>query len=242
MTSPSEKPTPPILLSQRAGSPWVSRMQILWHQMRKIILANFPKPRNEFFTPERYFKQLDEKYLTDAYHSLSIEGYRVSESLIEHVRSGNWDPAQDQQDKNALAARGYWQAFQSVKKSIQKVMDGRNAGEIAWLDHGDWCREMWASSVSAGILKVTDLAGYRNTPVFIRASKHVPPNVEAVRELMPAFFDLLKEEKDAAVRIVLGHFFFVYIHPYMDGNGRLGRFFNECDVRCRGISLDSITC
>ena len=25
-------------------------------------------------------------------------------------------------------------------------------------------------------------------------------------------------------RTVLGHFFFVYIHPYMDGNGRMGRF------------------
>ena len=27
-----------------------------------------------------------------------------------------------------------------------------------------------------------------------------------------------------AVRVVLGHFVFVYIHPYMDGNGRLARF------------------
>jgi len=27
-----------------------------------------------------------------------------------------------------------------------------------------------------------------------------------------------------AVRVVLGHFVFVYIHPYMDGNGRVGRF------------------
>lgn len=26
------------------------------------------------------------------------------------------------------------------------------------------------------------------------------------------------------MRVVLGHFMFVYIHPYMDGNGRLGRF------------------
>jgi Fic family protein len=26
------------------------------------------------------------------------------------------------------------------------------------------------------------------------------------------------------MRVVLGHFGFVYIHPYMDGNGRMGRF------------------
>ena len=53
---------------------------------------------------------------------------------------------------------------------------------------------------------------------------HVPPRSEAVRELMPAFFDLLREEREAPVRVVLGHFFFVYIHPYLDGNGRMGRF------------------
>ena len=41
---------------------------------------------------------------------------------------------------------------------------------------------------------------------------------------MPAFFDLLKEEPEPSVRVVLGHFMFVYIHPYMDGNGRIGRF------------------
>lgn len=40
---------------------------------------------------------------------------------------------------------------------------------------------------------------------------------------MPAFFYLLREEAHPAVRVVLGHFFFVYIHPYMDGNGRIGR-------------------
>ena len=41
---------------------------------------------------------------------------------------------------------------------------------------------------------------------------------------MPVLFDLLREESHAGVRVVLGHFVFVYIHPYMDGNGRSGRF------------------
>ncbi len=41
---------------------------------------------------------------------------------------------------------------------------------------------------------------------------------------MSVFFDLLNNEPLACVRAVMGHFIFVYIHPYMDGNGRIGRF------------------
>jgi len=48
--------------------------------------------------------------------------------------------------------------------------------------------------------------------------------VDAVSDIMPVFFELLMEEQEPAVRIVLGHFVFVYIHPYVDGNGRIGRF------------------
>ena len=33
-----------------------------------------------------------------------------------------------------------------------------------------------------------------------------------------------EQEEHAGVRAVLGHFIFVYTHPYMDGNGRMGRF------------------
>jgi Fic family protein len=53
---------------------------------------------------------------------------------------------------------------------------------------------------------------------------HVPLPREAVRDCMPALFDLLAGETQPSVRVVLGHFIFVYIHPYMDGNGRMGRF------------------
>jgi hypothetical protein len=166
-------------------------------------------------------------YVSDAYHSLSIEGYKVSTALIEKVRSGNWNPGgttEDQKDQNGLAARGYYQAFQAVKQSIEKVLRGENAGAITGGDHASWYRELFGPSIVAGILKASDLAGYRNGPVYIRRSMHTPPRYEAVRDLMPAFLELLQEETEAAVRVVLGHFMFVYIHPYFDGNGRMGRF------------------
>lgn len=69
------------------------------------------------------------------------------------------------------------------------------------------------------------MVGYRNAPVFIRDSQHIPPDETDARDGIYAYFDLLEQEPSAAVRVVLGHFLFVYIHPYLDGNGRMGRFF-----------------
>ena len=195
--------------------------------MRETVIANFPEPPNRSPDMETYLQQVEDVYVTDAYHSLSIEGYRVTSELIELVRSGDWNPDQNPNDKanlNTLAARGYWQAYQAVRESLKRILGKQNAGEVLRNDHRTWYREMFAPGVAAGIHKPGDLAGYRRNLVFIRRSRHVPPSFEAVPDAMPMLFDLLQDEENAAVRVVLGHFFFVYIHPYMDGNGRMGRF------------------
>ena len=83
---------------------------------------------------------------------------------------------------------------------------------------------MFSPAALAGILKPSELAGYRNNRVYLRGSRHVPPAPEAVLDCMEALFRLLREEQHPAVRAILGHFVFVYIHPYPDGNGRIGRF------------------
>ena len=213
--------------AEPAQSPYVSRIHLMWQQMREVIIDAFPAASDRPVDIEAYLEIADDCYVMDAYHSLSIEGYRVSPELIERVRSGQWDPEEDADDhqiRNALAARGYWQAYQSVRHSVRKVLEGANPGTVCEEDHRDWYREMFGPEVAAGLIKPADLAGYRNRQVFIQRSRHAPPRYEAVRDCMPAFFDLLGEEAEPSVRVVLGHFIFVYIHPYMDGNGRIGRF------------------
>jgi fido (protein-threonine AMPylation protein) len=217
----------PMLMNTREVSPYVHRIRLMWQSMRDPIIARFPKAPGLPADTKTYLGEVNEVYANDAYHSLSIEGYRVNRDLIERVRSGNWNPDTNEDDRNqrnALAARGYWQAFQAVQTSVEKVLNRENAGTIAEEDHRTWYRELFVPSVTAGLLRPADLAGYRNDQVYIRRSMHVPPNREAVRDLMPALFELLEDETDASVRVVLGHFTFVYIHPYMDGNGRMGRF------------------
>lgn len=218
---------PPVILSKRERSPYVNRMRLTWQAMREPIRERFPQAPGLPKDTKTFLKHVDDVYVTDAYHSLSIEGYRVSAELIERVRDQDWNPDDNDEDRkhrDALAARGYYQAFQVVRESVSKVLQAANPGTIAEEDHRTWYRELFGPGIAAGLLKPADLAGYRNGPVHIRRSMHTPPNPEAVRDLMPALFDLLMEEEDPAVRVVLGHFMFVYIHPYMDGNGRIGRF------------------
>jgi hypothetical protein len=216
-----------LALPRGDTSPYAGRIRLMWQQMRGPVIQYFPASPEQITDIDAYLKYVQEVYVTDAYHSLSIEGYRVSPELIERVRSGMWNPdvnEQDREHRNVLAARGYWQAFQAVQKSLRRVLSGENPGSVAEDHHGSWYREMFAPSVAAGLLRPADLAGYRNAPVYIGRSMHVPPNSNAVRDAMPVFFEMLTDETEPSVRVVLGHFVFVYIHPYVDGNGRIGRF------------------
>jgi fido (protein-threonine AMPylation protein) len=209
------------------SSPIVTRLQTLWELARPIVLEVFPKSPGLPRAKAAYLKSVDDIYHTDAYNSLSIEGYNVTPELIERVRSGDWNPDSDQADRqqrDALAARGYWQAFQIVKATLADIIAGVNAGELTRTSHRDWYRELFAPCAVAGLIRMTDLAGYRSNAVYLRNSRHVPPRWEVVRDAMPTLFDLLENETSPAVRAVLGHWLFGYIHPYPDGNGRVARF------------------
>jgi fido (protein-threonine AMPylation protein) len=210
-----------------AISPIVGRMQAMWESTRDAIIETFPKspglPKNR----DEYLGFVDDIYKSDAYHSLSIEGYSVTPALIERVQRGDWDPDHhdaDRKNRDTLAARGYWQAFQNVKGTVAEIIAGANPGTLVRTAHKDWYRELFQPCVAAGVIKAGALAGYRNDAVYLRTSRYVPPRWETVRDAMPALFDLLEKETEPSVRAVLGHWLFGYIHPYPDGNGRMARF------------------
>ena len=104
--APFKGPVPMQLAGARPVSPIATRVRLMWAQMRDQVLQNFDieprliNDRNSFMT------SIDDIYTSDAYHSLSIEGYTVTEDLIEKVRTGKSNPDEDPADreqKNALA-------------------------------------------------------------------------------------------------------------------------------------------
>ena len=151
----------------------------------------------------------------------------MTPELIERVATGAWNPekaAADRDSKAVLAARGYWLAFERVRNDVKRILASSNSAQVVRAAHRDWYRELFSPHVAAGLIDAKLLAGYRNGPVFIRGSQHVPPRWEVVPEAMAAVFDLIDDETEAAVRAVLGHWLLGHVHPFPDGNGRVARF------------------
>jgi len=208
-------------------SPYAGRIEAMWTRMRTGVLAHFPAAPRTKPDDARYLKHVNEIYTHDAYHSLSIEGYQVTPELIQRIADGAWNPTQSPEDQaqvSAMAAKGYHEAFKQVVSSLGDVLRGQQPGKVVDRDLQGWYRALFSASVQANILPASALAGYRDRRVFIRGSQHAPPGTEAVPALMEALFAALVKEPSPAVRAVLGHFIFVFIHPYSDGNGRIGRF------------------
>ena len=226
--NPFVKPAPVFAGGARLLSAYAGRIEGLFKTLREPVLEAFRDwPSKRVARPETYLEHVEAVYEHDAYNSLSIEGYRVTPELIERIRSGRWNPDGDPKDEQAMAAmaaKGYLDAFRMVKKSVARVLEGASAGRVLREDYSDWYRAMFSESVRAGLLQPYHLAGHRSASVYIRASRHVPPPPEAVNDSMDALLDLLDGEQKPIVRAVLGHWLFGFIHPYMDGNGRMARF------------------
>ncbi|MFR7810492.1 MAG: hypothetical protein ACLU4N_15180 [Butyricimonas faecihominis] len=181
-----EDPFEKVMEIHVSQSPYAVRLRLMWQNMREDVNANFTRLKSNLSAKE-FLERMETRYKLDAYHSLSIEGYRVTDELINKVKSGAWKPdGEDMDSKNALAARGYWQAFQEVKKSVSDILKGSNSADVAERNLLVWHSEMFMPCVTAGIIKPSDIVGYRSHQVYIRNSMHTL-NPGALRDAMTTF-------------------------------------------------------
>lgn len=229
--APFEKTIEAKFDARRPPKAAATRITLMWERMRSGVLSHFTQESKRINDIDGYLRDIDDRYVSDAYNSLSIEGYQVSAELIEKVKAGSWQPeinVSDFDTQNALAARGYWLAFNEVKADVRRILQNEPTGPLLWDRHQEWFKAMFQPFVDANIRKQYELAGYRNGPVYLFGSGHVPYSPDAVLDGMEALFECIEEEDDPRVEAVLAPFLFTYIHPFMDGNGRSARFLMNC--------------
>ncbi len=103
--NPFDKPLPTLQPGGRPESSYVRRLRLMWAQMRETVIAAFPQAPGAPKDIDALLKDVEARHVTDAYHSLSIEGYRVTATLIEKIRDGNWKPCYHNPEQTAALIR-----------------------------------------------------------------------------------------------------------------------------------------
>lgn len=141
------------------------------------------------------------------YSSLAIEGNTLSETQVGDILNGKnvVAPIRELQEvKNAIAVYDNFASFNPF--SLEDLL----------MAH--------AQMMSA----LVETAGqFRRSGVGVfdgNRTVHITPPFERVPELMANLFDWLKNADDhLLIRSCVFHYEFEFIHPFADGNGRMGR-------------------
>ena len=143
--------------------------------------------------------------------SLAIEGNTLSEDEVRDILDG----------KNVVAPI---KQIQEVKNAIKTYelypsLDAFNEKDL-----------LKAHGVMMEAL-VDNAGSYRRGGVGVYGEKglvHLAPPADRVPVLMHDLFDWLKHAKDhLLIRSCVFHFEFEFIHPFIDGNGRMGRLWQS---------------
>jgi Fic family protein len=143
--------------------------------------------------------------------TLGIEGNTLSESQVQAIDEGKLllGFERDQKEvQNAIALYARWDEFDPSKR---------------------------ASFLNAHLLLmqglVTNPGEYRNRSVGITKGKtltHIAPPAERVSYLMDDLFDYVARDPDPLlIKSCVFHYELEFIHPFLDGNGRMGRFWQS---------------
>ncbi len=204
--------------------PWLDRLNLhintFGAQIKEVV--DRAEIQNPSFPVQDLLAQARDAKAYDVYHSTSIEGYRIRYEDVSALLGGSPDGALAEDEvRNRMAVLGYSNAFDRLQAKIEEEGSGLPINNSLVLD---LYADLFEPSVEAGIVEPDALRGWRNAPVFIRSSRFVPPAAERVGEMMTTLMERLGQEPSAIVRAILGHLMFVTIHPFPDGNGRIGRF------------------
>ena len=143
--------------------------------------------------------------------TLGIEGNSLSESQVQAIEEGKvlLGFERDQKEvQNALALYERWNEFKPSKsKSFLSA-------------HRVLMHEL-----------IINPGEYRNTSVGITKGKtltHIAPPADRVPYLMDDLFDYVAQDPDPLlIKSCVFHYELEFIHPFLDGNGRMGRFWQS---------------
>lgn len=179
--------------------------------------------------------------LMNCYYTNLIEGHHTRPKDIERALAGNFDSDRERRDLQREA-----RAHVAVQRLIDERHRSGELGDPASVEFARWTHREFYREVPAALRKmgqhVVEPGEWRKVDNAV--GRHQPPASERVPEFMDYFaerfrFDRLSPSMKL-VAIGSAHHRFNYIHPFLDGNGRVSRLMSHAMCLQAGIGAHGL--
>src|SRR3984957_19209000 len=177
----------------------------------------------------------DQVRVMNTYYSNLIEGHNTRPRDIERALAGEFDEDQGRRNLQLEAA-----AHVRVQREVDRMGNDGTLPPPASREFILWLhREFYRDAPEAMLLIKTEWAELRMEPgewrtrpeEDVEVGRHVPPSSARVADFMRYFEERFQVQKmgraTQTMAIASAHHRFNYIHPFLDGNGRVSRLMSH---------------
>ncbi|MEK7411968.1 MAG: Fic family protein [Planctomycetota bacterium] len=188
----------------------------------------------------------------NCYYSNLIEGHKTYPDEVEQaVQAGAASTkANDRQRVLVLEALAHIQAQSEIHARLRSdaAWDPVSPDALAWMHRIFYTNmpkgDRWTET-RTGSQRIAIVPGaWRDQPVLV--GSHVPPATTALPAFLERFAEAysgcIKANPDVIAKITASHHRFAWIHPFIDGNGRVARLLTDALVERSGLGADGLWC
>jgi len=175
----------------------------------------------------------------NCYYSNFIEGHDTQPRDIERALAEDFDSSEEKRDLQ-LEAKAHIE--------VQSMIDAGHAPDVALSKaFAVWVHEEFCNRLPESMLRVENShtgEKHRVVPGQIRKSvvqvgRHIPPAYEDLDSFLirfeEAYDPALHSKMQRVISVAAAHHRFVWIHPFIDGNGRVARLMSHAYLKQLGI-------
>jgi len=185
--------------------------------------------------PDIFFQIKTVFHLLESLGSARIEGNRTTiDELVEATINGEQDSTESLREISNIEDAMSW------IENVFRTSSSKQIDEDFLLELHRLTVKNLRSPVEGGEGDVKPGA-FRSNAVSIKGAQHTPPSPFELPRLIEEFVDFINQPADSRydlLRIAIAHHRFEYIHPFRNGNGRVGRLLTYAMLVRAGFKVD----
>ena len=176
----------------------------------------------------------------NCYYSNLIEGHNTHPREIDRALADQYSDDLEQRNLQ-LEARAHIEVQRLIDSGDDPDLAPTSTEYVSWI-HYEFCRRLpdemlWVENPDTGEKLKVEPGEFRTKTVQV--GRHIPPEAADLRSFMRRFAEKYDANKmtqiDAIIATGAAHHRFLWIHPFLDGNGRVARLMSHASLLRCGI-------